>query len=179
MITPPESSPRNRRSLLVAAAGLAALAGAGLAWRRYSPEPVASTELDTLWQQAFKTPAGGDLQMASLRGKPLVINFWATWCPPCVEELPMLSQFHTAHQPQGWQVLGLAVDQVSAVNNFLAKAPVSFPVAIAGLGGVELSKTLGNAVGALPYTVVLAADGKVLQRKMGRLSPEDLTSWLR
>lgn len=178
MITPPESNPRNRRSLLVAAAGLAALAGAGLAWRRYSPQPVVPAGLDTLWQQVFKTPAGGDLQMSSLQGKSLVLNFWATWCPPCVEELPMLSQFYTAQQSQGWQVLGLAVDQVGAVNNFLAKTPVSFPVAIAGLSGVELSKTLGNAAGALPYTVVVAADGRVLQRKMGRLSPEDLKSWL-
>jgi thiol-disulfide isomerase/thioredoxin len=178
MITPPESNPRNRRSLLVAAAGLAALAGAGLAWRRYSPQPVVPAGLDTLWQQVFKTPAGGDLQMSSLQGKSLALNFWATWCPPCVEELPMLSQFYTAHQSQGWQVLGLAVDQVGAVNNFLAKTPVSFPVAIAGLSGVELSKTLGNAAGALPYTVVVAADGRVLQRKMGRLSPEDLKSWL-
>ncbi|MFM1906340.1 MAG: hypothetical protein RLZZ591_17 [Pseudomonadota bacterium] len=169
---------RSRRAWLAGAAGLAALAGAGVAWRRYTPDTSTPTDLGTLWGQVFKTPAGADLRLMSLKGQPLVLNFWATWCPPCVEELPMLSQFYQDHRARGWQVVGIAVDQVSAVNAFLAKAPVAFPVAMAGMGGVELSKSLGNAGGALPYTVAIAADGKVLQRKMGRLSPADLTSWL-
>lgn len=175
------SEPRllHRRGWLAGAAGLAALAGAGVAWRRYTPDTSATSGLGPLWEQVFQTPAGEDLRLALFRGQPLVLNFWATWCPPCVDELPMLSQFYQVHRAQGWQILGLAVDQVSAVQAFLAKAPVSFSVAIAGLGGVELSKVLGNAGGALPYTVVIAADGQVLQRKMGRLSQADLGSWLR
>lgn len=169
---------RSRRIWLAGAAGLAALAGAGVAWRRYAPDTSTPTNLGTLWEQEFKTPAGDDLRLASLRGQPLVLNFWATWCPPCVEELPMLSQFYQDQRARGWQVVGLAVDQLSAVNDFLAKAPVAFPVAMAGMAGIALSKSMGNAGGALPYTVAVAANGRVVQRKMGRLSPADLASWL-
>ena len=73
--------------------------------------------------------------------------------------------------------MGLAVDQLAAVNGFLAKAPVKFPVALAGLSGVDLSKTLGNLGGGLPFTVVLGKDGSVLHRKMGRVTPDDLRVW--
>lgn len=74
-------------------------------------------------------------------------------------------------------MLGLAVDQLAAVNNFLAKAPVKFPIALAGMSGVALSKSLGNLGGGLPFTVVLGRDGSVLHRKMGRVTPDDLRAW--
>ena len=74
-------------------------------------------------------------------------------------------------------MLGLAVDQLAAVNGFLTKAPVKFPVALAGMSGVALSKSLGNLGGGLPFTVVLGKDGSVLHRKMGRLTPDDLRAW--
>ena len=74
-------------------------------------------------------------------------------------------------------MLGLAVDQVAPVNAFLIKMPLSFPMAMAGMAGVELSKTLGNLSGGLPFTVVVGKSGDVLQRKMGRVTPDDLHSW--
>ena len=77
----------------------------------------------------------------------------------------------------GWQVLGLAVDQRAAVNGFLGKMPLSFPVALAGLSGVDLSKSLGNLSGGLPFTVVVGSGGAVLHRKMGRISLKDLSAW--
>ena len=90
----------------------------------------------------------------------------------------MLSRFSEEHAPHGWQVLGLAVDQSSAVRRFLQKTPVSYPVAMAGLGGTELGRSLGNLAGGLPFTVVLGAAGTVLHRKMGRVSPADLQQWV-
>ena len=115
--------------------------------------------------------------MASFRGRPLLLNFWATWCPPCVEELPLLSRFYTENASKGWQVLGLAVDQRDPVNRFLARDPVTFPVALAGLAGVDLGKALGNLTGGLPFTVVLGSDGSVAQRKIGQVLPGDLQAW--
>ncbi len=89
----------------------------------------------------------------------------------------MLSRFFQEHAPNGWQVLGLAVDQPSSVRNFLQKTPVSYPIGMAGLGGTELGRSLGNLAGGLPFTVVLGSAGTVLHRKMGRVSPADLQVW--
>ena len=130
-----------------------------------------------LWPLDFETPEGTTLAMQSLRGKPLVLNFWATWCPPCIEELPLLDAFYRENSPKSWQVVGLAIDQPSAVRKFLARTPVSFPIALGGLGGTDLGRALGNLAGGLPFTVVVGAGGDVLKRKMGRLTPADLAQW--
>lgn len=166
-----------RRWLLAAVAGAAALGGTGLAWRNYRPQTMPPNAESEFWQLEFATPDGGTLPMAALRGKPLLVNFWATWCPPCVEELPLLSSFYQENSAKGWQVLGLAVDQLAPVQRFLAQAPVTFPVAMAGMPGVEISKILGNLSGSLPFTVVLGSDGRVVHRKTGKVTPGDLRAW--
>jgi thiol-disulfide isomerase/thioredoxin len=176
----PSPSSAGRRGLLVGAAVAAAAAGAGLAWWRSggdAAKPTAAGPEAALWSQSFETPAGTPLALQSLRGKPLLVNFWATWCPPCIEELPLLDAFFQENKANSFQVLGLAIDQPSAVKRFLEKMPLSFPVALAGLGGTELGKSLGNLTGALPFTVVLGASGAVLHRKMGKVSPEELAAW--
>ncbi|MBK6615441.1 TlpA disulfide reductase family protein [Ottowia sp.] len=174
--TPPAAAPArgSRRWVLAGVAALAAAAGAGVAWQRFRLE-----EADTsgFWGHSFPTPEGGTLALAELRGRPLLVNFWATWCPPCVEELPLLSRFYTDNRAGGWQVLGLAVDQVEPVRRFLARAPVSFPVALAGLAGVDLTRALGNAAGGLPFSVVFDAQGALRHRKIGQIQPADLAVW--
>jgi thiol-disulfide isomerase/thioredoxin len=175
----PETSPARRRVLYAGVAGLAAAAGAGLAWLKWRPDETSKDAAAALWPLSFETPAGSTLQMRALRGKPLLLNFWATWCPPCIEELPLLDEFYRKNASKSWQVVGLAIDQPSAVRGFLARMPLSFPVGFAGLGGTELSRALGNLVGGLPYTVVVSGSGKVVQRRMGRVTPADLAQWVR
>lgn len=173
----PIATPARRRWLLGAVAGVSALAGAGLAWRKYQPQSTTPALDNSLWQMTFTTPEGQTLQMSDLRGKPLLLNFWATWCPPCVEELPLLNSFFKENTGKGWQVLGLAVDQLEPVKRFLAKAPLDFSVGMSGMPGLELSKSLGNLSGGLPFTVVFGSDGQVVQRKIGKIQPEDLQAW--
>ena len=117
--------------------------------------------------------------MQSFRGRPLLLNFWATWCPPCVEELPLINAFYQQNKANGWQVLGLAVDKLASVQAFLQKMPLDFPVGMAGLAGADLGRGLGNLAGGLPFSVVVGGNGQVLQRKMGRLSASDLDAWVR
>lgn len=166
-----------RRWLYAAVAAAAGFGGAGLAWWKYRPGPADAGALAALWSLSFETPAGGRLAMRSLQGRPLLINFWATWCPPCVEELPLLDAFYRENMIKGWQVLGLAVDKAGPVRDFMTRQPLAFPVALAGMEGVGLSRSLGNAGGGLPFTVLVGADGAVLQRKIGKVAPADLALW--
>jgi thiol-disulfide isomerase/thioredoxin len=173
----PSTSASRRRFLVAGVAAAAAAAGAGLAWWRHTPTDTGSAALEPFWTSSFDTPQGQSLAMSGFRGKPLLINFWATWCPPCVDELPMIDAFYRQHAANSWQVIGLAIDQPSAVRTFLARTPVSFPVGLAGMEGTELVKSLGNTSGGLPFSVVVSARGAVLHRRMGRLTEAELAAW--
>jgi thiol-disulfide isomerase/thioredoxin len=173
----PGADSRRRKLLIGAVAAGAAAAGAGFAWWRLRPEEGDPAAIQRLWSLQFETPGGSPLAFAGLRGKPVLLNFWATWCAPCIEEMPMLAAFHRQHAANGWQVVGLAIDQPSSVRKFLQRMPVGFPIGLAGLEGTELTRSLGNDVGGLPFSVQFGADGRVLQRRMGRLSEADLKAW--
>ena len=167
----------NRRLALLGGAALAAgAAGAGVAWWRTRLGAV--DDGAAIWPMRFETPTGGQLSFADLRGKPLLLNFWATWCPPCISELPLLDRFHREQQARGWQVVGLAVDNRAPVTEFLSKRPVGFAIGLAGLEGVELARTMGNAGGALPFTVVFDRAGGMKDRKLGTIQADDLARWL-
>ncbi len=169
--------PSSRRHLMLAAGAAAGLAGAGLAWWRMTPQSASGAAQHAFWGHSFDTPTGESLSMASLAGKSLLVNFWATWCPPCVEELPLLDRFWRENAANGFQVLALAIDQPSAVRKFLQRQPLGFPVGLAGLGGTELAKSLGNATGGLPFSVFFKADGSIWRQKLGQLNLDDLNEW--
>ncbi|BDU57472.1 hypothetical protein LMORI2_04540 [Limnohabitans sp. MORI2] len=168
----------NRRTAMYAGvAALAALAGAGVAWKRQALGSIAPEALNAFWAAEFDTPTGEPLLMKTLQGRPLVINFWATWCTPCIEEMPLIDAFFRENESKGWQVLGLAIDQPSRVRQFLTQFPVSYKIGLAGMNGTELGKMLGNDVGGLPFTVVLNADGQLILRKLGKLTADDVKKW--
>ncbi len=170
--------PHPSRRTLIALTGLVALlSGAGVAnWLRSRSRLPAGAE-QAIWAQQFDLTDGSTLDLATWQGKPLVINFWATWCPPCVEEMPLLDAFFQQNRSKGWQMLGIAIDQPSQVRRFLQQRPVQYPIALGGLDGMQLSEKLGNAGGSLPFTVVLAADGRLIQAKLGKLSANEIQKW--
>lgn len=166
-------------------AAAAALAGGGFAaWQRgISGQPESALVADShavseaFWKLSFDSPSGVPLAMHSFRGKPLLVNFWATWCPPCIEELPLLDYFFQENKSKNWQLLGLAVDQPSAVRAWLQSRPLNFPVGMAGLSGTDLSKSLGNVAGSLPFSVVFNGTGEIVHRKIGKVEPQELAQW--
>jgi len=166
-----------RRWLLAGAVGLvAAGVGAGVAWQRFRPHDV---QPDNFWSLSFPTPEEGGqmLALAPLRGRPLLVNFWATWCPPCVEELPLLNSFYAQNKANGWQMVALAVDKADSVRRFLTRMPLDIPVGMAGMEGSDLARSLGNEAGGLPFTVVFGPNGRVLERKIGQVQESDLQAW--
>lgn len=191
----------SRRTALLGTAGLAAAgAGAWWGWQRQGTTPASVTGSPAtatpssagdpnrltgealpagFWEVHFDTPEGTPFNWVALQGKPLLLNFWATWCPPCVKEMPELDRFHREFSPAGWQVVGLAVDGPTPVKEFLAKVRVGFGVALAGFGGTELAQTLGNTAGGLPFTVLIDAQGRIRHRKMGATHFDELATWAR
>ncbi len=176
------AAPLGRRRWLVGAtAASAALLGVGVNWwsRQPATDKAVTGPIDGFWALKWDSPQGGTVAMQSFQGRPVLVNFWATWCPPCVEELPLINDFYRQNKAKGWQVLGLAIDKLAPVQAFLNKAPLDFPVGMAGLSGAELGHALGNISGSLPFSIALGANGEVLQRKLGRLTAADFDNWLR
>jgi thiol-disulfide isomerase/thioredoxin len=166
-------SPLTRRLILAGAGVGAAALGASFAWRRLNP-PVASAVAQAFWSRRFPGLDGQDVDVARWRGRPLLVNFWATWCPPCVKELPEINQFYNEAKGQGWQVLALAVDQPDPVKAFLKKTPLDFAIALAGPEGLSLVRELGNPAGGLPFSLVFDETGEISWRRLGVTRLEEL-----
>ena len=103
-------------------------------------------------------------------GKIVVLNFWATWCEPCREEMPELSQLNDAYKNKNVIVLGVAIDDVGAVGNFVKETKVSYPLFAADMDGMQYATNLGNDKDVLPFTVIIKADGTVAKTYFGRIT---------
>ncbi len=100
-------------------------------------------------------------------GRPLLINFWASWCGPCIEEMPELQRLSVQQGASGIQVIGIALDEPAAVREFLARIPVRYPILVDTPGPADASVRLGNLRGVLPYSVLIGADGRILEQQVG------------
>ena len=124
----------------------------------------------------FTDITGKPVNLAALRGKTIVVNFWSTWCPPCVEEMPMFSDVQTAYKDKNVVFVGIAADQVANVKEFLQKTPVNYPIAIGGQAAFELSQHLGNRHDAVPFTLMINTKEGVTSRHFGVYTRKDLES---
>lgn len=170
-------TPKRRRAWLAGGVAVGAAAvGAAIGWRRLAPGAPADDAVALLLGQTLPDAQGAPLALARFAGRPLVINFWATWCPPCVEEMPELSALHRELSPRGLQMVGIGIDSPAKIAEFARKTPVSYPLVVAGMGGTELSRRFGNGTGALPFTVLVDRRGQIAHRILGRVDITRLTA---
>ena len=118
----------------------------------------------------FVTEDGTKLDMESFQGKVLLLNIWATWCVPCREEMPELSELNTEYQDKNVIVIGIALDEIALIKEFNAENKMSYPLLAAEDTGGNLAANLGNNKSALPYTVIIKPDGTVANTYFGRIS---------
>jgi len=117
----------------------------------------------------------GELRnISEWNGKVLLINFWATWCPPCKKEMPAFIELQDEYSAQGFQVIGVAIDDMESVNDFVDTLGVNYPALIAEYAGIELSREYGNHIGALPFSVFVGRDGKITLTRTGELSKKQV-----
>jgi peroxiredoxin len=123
-------------------------------------------------QVSLKDSGGRQRKMSEWQGKVLLINFWATWCPPCVSEMPDLVALQNDLAGKNLQVVGIGIDSPSNIREFADKHQITYPLLLGGLEGSELSRQFGNESGGLPFTILIGADGSVRKTYMGRLDME-------
>ena len=157
---------------LICAALVAVAAGTLFGWQR--PGEIDQPRLDALWAAEFKDLSGKSVSMASLRGKPLVINFWATWCGPCKEEMPDFQRFALSESGKIAQVVGIGIDSSSNMQAFAKELGISYLLLESGMTGVSILKAVGNNSGALPYTIVVDSRGTAVLTRLGVLKYDEL-----
>ena len=166
----------NRRQLLIICGiSLAALLGGIFTSQWISQTGLASEpSVKAFFANSWQNPDGKSVDAQQWQGKVLVVNFWASWCPPCVEEMPTLDLLQKDFMQQNVLFVGIGIDSPPNIREFLKKTPVSYPIVIGGLEGSNLSKQLGNTQGALPFTIIINSKGKAVFSKLGKISEDEL-----
>lgn len=158
---------RAREWVLIACAALTA-AAAGYAYNTWRTAPEAGDAgLAALMAARLPDLDGNAQPLDQWRGKIVVVNFWATWCAPCREEIPLFVKLQNKYGDRGLQFVGIAIDQPEKVRPYAAELGMNFPVLIGGIDAIGLTRTLGNRAGVLPFTVVLDRSGKAVQKQVG------------
>ena len=103
-------------------------------------------------------------------GKIILLNFWATWCPPCLKEIPDFIELQEKYGEQGFQVIGIAVDNEEAVREYMSEVKINYPIMIAEFEALELASRYGNRIGALPYSVIINRESEISDKITGELS---------
>ncbi|MBU8977683.1 TlpA family protein disulfide reductase [Lysobacter sp. MMG2] len=130
---------------------------------------------------SIRLPAldGANVELpAAYAGKPVLINLWASWCGPCIEEMPELDRFAAAQGANGMQVVGIALDDKAAVQAFLQRIPVRYPILLDEAGPRDAGVQLGNPKGVLPYTALISADGRLIRQKIGPFQHGEIDNWV-
>jgi thiol-disulfide isomerase/thioredoxin len=170
---------RTREWLLIGMVALAA-AAAGFGYNAWRTAPVEHARNGEAALTGVTLPDldGKAQSLGQWRGKVVVVNFWATWCAPCREEIPILVKLQAKYRDRGLQLVGIAIDQPDKVRPYATEMGMDFPILIGNLEAVDLTKVLGNRAGVLPFTVVLGRDGKIASREVGAVTEAKIEALL-
>jgi len=172
-----------RSPLLMGGLAAAVVVAGVMLWRQLAVDSTRSgaRAVDSVPLLALTLPdaAGKQETVGQWKGKVLIVNFWATWCEPCKEEMPRFIKLQDEYGPRGLQFVGVAIDQADKVRAFAKDIGLNYPTLVGGYGAIELSKTLGNNVGALPFTVILDRGGAIVHTQLGPVNDAQLQSTLR
>lgn len=151
---------------------IAGIAGYSLqsALRGNETTPAAVTNAAGALEFSMLDLAGETRSSSEWQGKVVLLNFWATWCPPCIEEIPELIELQDSYAAQGLQIVGVAVDDEAAVRAFAAGMGFNYPILPGETDAIELSQRYGNRQGVLPYSVFIDREGKIIEKIQGALS---------
>ncbi|MGE5622909.1 MAG: TlpA disulfide reductase family protein [Bacillota bacterium] len=147
--------------------------------RQLAPQATETTAVAKLLSQTMPDASGKPQALSQWQGKPLVVNFWATWCAPCVDEMPELSALQPELTPAKIQILGIGIDSGVNIAEFATKYKITYPLYVGGMDATELSRQLGNQAGGLPFTVIIGSDGRVRKTYLGRLKMQELKNDLK
>ena len=173
---------RRNQTWIFAAVAIAALM-AGLLLHPGSRERTAiapdSQARSGLLEATLPDLAGRAQRLDQWRGKVVVVNFWATWCLPCRDEIPAFIRAQQKLAPQGVQIVGIAIDQLDKVKPFASEMGINYPVLIGELDAMDLTREAGNRLGGLPFTVLLDRSGKLVSSELGGITEEKLDQLVR
>jgi thiol-disulfide isomerase/thioredoxin len=139
-----------------------------------APLDAATGVVGELYAQSMNDAKGAPQALSQWKGKALVVNFWAPWCAPCVQEMPELAELAAESAGKNIQVIGIGIDSPANIAQFADKFKISYPLYVAGMSGTDLSRKFGNSAGGLPYTVLIGADGQIKKTYLGRLKFAEL-----
>jgi len=164
-------SKQHEAEKLAAAPAPAAVATSASAPAATAP---AAGPVEALYAQSMNDATGAPQALSQWKGKAVVVNFWAPWCGPCVQEMPELVELSKELGAKNVGVLGIGIDSPTNIAQFADKYKISYPLYVAGMSGTDLSRQFGNTNGGLPFTVLIGADGKVRKTYLGRIKFAEL-----
>jgi thiol-disulfide isomerase/thioredoxin len=160
-----------RLALIVAAAALGLATGVYFGFiRNPVPEGPSKAAVEAFYAMTLPDLENRPQRMRQWKDRVLVVNFWATWCAPCREEIPGLMRYQAGSSSKSVQIVGIALDAPEKVAEFAKSVGINYAVVIGGFDAIKLAETLGNKSGALPYTVLIAPDGKQSRSHLGVVS---------